>query len=406
MIRNGRLYLLGMAAGLAMFGAGASARSPGQPGHSWSASWLAAPAPPGRIGGETFDNVTLVETLRISAGGSRLRLRLSNEYGDAPLTIGTVNIARIGADGQVMAGTERAVTFSGEAGAVVPAGAPVVSDAMDLAVPDLARLKVSIYLPKATGSCTGHATAGEITLVSPPGDHGLAPFVAARTIDSRPFLTELDVETASPRRVVVAFGDSITDGYRSTAGAYRRWPDVLAGRLVARSPSRPVAVANAGISGNRLLADGFFPPMGQGALARLDRDLIALPGASDVILLEGINDIMGGGETPPSAREIIAGYRQVIARAHGRGIRVTLGTIMPNGGSAHFLPQGEAVRIAVNRWVRATREADGLIDFDHAMADPAHPDRLRADWQSGDWLHPNDAGYAAMARAAERALIR
>jgi lysophospholipase L1-like esterase len=249
-------------------------------------------------------------------------------------------------------------------------------------------------------------SGGQTVMVSPAGDYTARAFtsVADPSASYHAFLSAVDVERRVKGPVIVAFGDSITDGYRSTDNANRRWPDRLTERLEARSKGRPIAVVNAGIGGNRVLSDGFIAIFGKSALARFDRDVLAVPGASHLIILEGVNDL--GGPSPPSADDLIAGYRQLIARARDHGIKVYGATILPYEGAAYFKPQGEVVRQAVNQWIRTGGAFDGVIDFDALMRDPAHPSRMIAGLQSGDWLHPNDAGYRAMGDAVDLSLFR
>jgi lysophospholipase L1-like esterase len=379
----------------------------------WVGSWAASPAPPVVLAttgamampaNPSFDNQTLVQTVRLSAGGRRLRIRFSNEYGDAPLEIGAARAALVAADGTVVAGSERAVTFSGAPAATLPPHAPLVSDPVELAAAPLADVRISLYLPGRTGPCTCHILGGQLAEVSPPGDYTQQSFTPAATMLDRAFVTEVDVEAPRARPVVVAFGDSITDGYRSTPGANRRWPDRLAERLGAAR--KDAAVVNAGVGGNRILADGFFPSAGENALARFDRDVLSVPGATHLIVLEGVNDIGDAAADPPSAQALIAGYEQMIARAHAHGLKAIGATILPYEGAFYYRPQGEAVRQAVNQWIRASGAFDGVIDFDALMRDPAHPARLRPELQSGDWLHPNDAGYRAMGDAVPLGLFR
>jgi lysophospholipase L1-like esterase len=237
-----------------------------------------------------------------------------------------------------------------------------------------------------------------------PGDVTHAPPAAAKGAgDYRAFLTEVDVEAAAPSGpVIAAFGDSITDGYRSTDDANHRWPDRLAERL--NAAKQPFALANAAISGNRVLAEA-LPIFGQNALSRFDRDVLSVPGVTHVTVLEGVNDL-GMTKPTPAAAEIIAGYRQLIARAHGHGLKIIGGTILPYGGAAYFSPAGEVERQKINAWIRTAHEFDGVIDFDAAMRDPAKPERMKADLQSGDWLHPNDAGYRVMGDTVDLKLFR
>lgn len=378
---------------------------------AWIGSWGAAPAPPitaadadVRALTPRFEDQTLVQVVRLSAGGSRLRLRITNEYGEAPLTLGAIQVSLINPDGSE--GARRGVTFGDSPRVVIPAGAPALSDAVDLAAPPLARLRISLHV-SGRALCTCHVAGGERLQVSPPGDHTDRPFqsVAPTGASYRAFISAVEVDATSPGPVIVAFGDSITDGLASTIGTNRRWPDRLADRLAAR-PGPPAAVVNAGISGNRLLADGYRPAAGESALKRFDRDVLAVSGVTHLLLLEGVNDLGFGGAQPPDAAQLIFGYRQLIARAHAHGIRVIGGTILPYGRGVYFRSEGEAVRQAVNAWIRTSGAFDGVIDFDAAMRDPAAPSQLRADFHSGDWIHPNDAGYEAMAAAIDLDLLR
>jgi lysophospholipase L1-like esterase len=221
----------------------------------------------------------------------------------------------------------------------------------------------------------------------------------ASTATYRPYLTGVEVEAASAQPVIVAFGDSITDGAASTIDTNRRWPDVLAERLKGRA-----AVINAGISGNRVLIDGPASNAGESALTRFDRDVLAMPGVTHLIVLEGVNDI--AGRPYPTAAQVIAGYRQLIERAHAHGIKVYVGTILAFGGPGNHPVEPYKTREAINAWIRSNKDADGFIDFDAATRDPSDPLTMRAAWQSGDWLHPSDAGYRAMGEAVDLKLFR
>ncbi|MDB5416635.1 MAG: putative esterase [Phenylobacterium sp.] len=399
-----RLKLIICALALAM--AGSAAAAPGK----WVASWAAPPTPPLPVAPARFatwaspvlNNQTVVQRLRLSAGGARLRLRFTNEYGSKPLAIGRARVALIGADGKVVAGSARDLAFSGAPSAVARAHAPLLSDPVALPTRPLAMLQVSLYFPTQTEPCGCHSQGGETAEISPPGDFVGAAFTPASTTENRVFLSGVEVERAAAGPVIVAFGDSITDGYLSTVGANRRWPDRLAERLAAAGSN--AAVANTGIGGNRVLSDAVLPIFGQSALARFDRDVLGQSGATHLVVLEGVNDL--GTPPPPSAEALIAGYRQLIARAHAHGLKVIMGTVLPYKGAPYFRPDGEAVRQAVNGWIRTAHEADGVIDFDAAVRDPADPARLRAAFQSGDWLHPNDAGYRAMGEAVDLKLFR
>ena len=378
-------------------------------GH-WTGSWAASPAMPMAAqpnnparGTPTFNNQTVTQVIRLSAGGTRLRVRLSNEYGPKPLQVGAVRVALVGRDGAVVAGSERTVSFSGAGAATIPAGAPMLSDPVALATKPLAHLRVSLYLPADSNGCTCHSTGADLVSVATGDVTANPPPPAKGAGDYRAFLTEVDVETAAPIRPVIAtFGDSITDGYRSSDGTDHRWPDRLAERLDAAG--KPFAVVNTGISGNRVLAEQ-LPIFGQNALSRFDRDVLSVPGVTHVTVLEGVNDL-GMTKPTPSAAEIIAGYRQLIARAHAHGLKIIGATVLPYGGAVYFSAAGEAERQKINAWIRTGHAFDGVIDFDALIRDPARPDHMKADLQSGDWLHPNDAGYRLMGEAVDLKLFR
>jgi lysophospholipase L1-like esterase len=233
-------------------------------------------------------------------------------------------------------------------------------------------------------------------VVSPPtwAVNGAAPSTAARSSRG------VEVEPVGKAPVIIAFGDSITDGYGSTPGADRRWPDFLAERLAPAG----AAVVDEGISGNMVLTDSTMTSFGESALTRFDRDVLAQPGATHLVVLEGINDL--GLHPDMTAEALIAGYRQLIARGHSKGLKVIFGTLLPAKGARYFTDKGEAVRQAVNAWIRTSHEPDGVVDFEAAVRDPNDPARMRADFQVGDWLHPNDAGYRAMAAAVDLKLFR
>jgi lysophospholipase L1-like esterase len=355
-----------------------------------------------------------------SAGGTRVRIRISNTFGDVPLTIGGAHIARRAIAADVDSASGRTLTFQGRSSTIVPARAAVVSDPVELDVPALSDLAISLFLPESTAATTSHALAMQKSYVAADtGDFTSdARFPAAETINSWPFLTGVDVE-ASPNGVaVVAFGSSTIDGDGSTVDANRRWPDVLAERLQkAAVRGGEVGVLNQGIIGNRLLNDSprqmrdrFGEALGQAALTRFERDVLAQPGVRYVIIGLGVNDIAFPGVFAPptelvSARDIIAGYRQLIARAHRRGIRVIGTTITPFEGRDSHTPDKEIVRQAVNSWIRSSAEFDAVVDFDSVLRDPSHPARLLPAFDSGDHLHTNDAGYVAMASAVPLALF-
>lgn len=379
---------------------------------AWRVSWAASPEPPMPaglklpVGTPAFNNQTVVQVVRLSSGGGALRLRLTNEYGSKPLAIGHARIAVLDADGKPTSGSERDVTFGGAATALIPPHAPLLSDPVTAPLAPLAKLQISLYLPGETGQCTCHAIGLQKAMISPPGDFTGKDFTPAQVIEQHAFLSAVEVQGASggagSRVGIIAFGDSITDGYLSTVDTNRTWPDRLAERLV--KAGRAAAVANEGIGGNRVLSDGAIPIFGDSALTRFDRDVLSLPGATHMIVLEGVNDL--GGKPSPSADAIIAGYRQLVVRAHAHGLKAIFATILPYKGAAYFRPEGEAARTAINTWIRTNAEADGVIDFDKAVRDPADPAKMKAALQSGDWLHPNDAGYRAMGDAVDLKLFR
>jgi hypothetical protein len=303
-------------------------------------SWGAAPAPSNASAtinpyslAPTFKNQTLMQTVRLSAGGARLRTRLSNEYGTAPLNVGGARVTLLGSGGEPV-GEGVPLTFSGRATATLPPGAPMISDPVALPTRALAKSRMAIVLPEAVRLCTCHATGAQHVMISPPGGCTARAFpTPARAAAYRAFLTGVEVQTqAAP--VIVAYRDSITDGYRSTDDADRRWPARLAEWLLSTPGAQQAAVVNAGISGNRFLSDGAVIFMGQSALSRLDRDVLAVPGASHLIVLEGINDLGAGGAKPPRDEDLVAGCRQIIERAHAHGIKVIGATVLPYEGAA------------------------------------------------------------------------
>ena len=386
---------------------------------AWTRSWQAVPveisppapqpdssaAAPGPTPAPVLKNATFRTVLRLSAGGSTIRLRLSNELSPEALKIGAVHVALAGPTGAPLAGSDRIVTFAGAAAPTIPAGAPLVSDPVALNVAPLARLVVSIHVPGELRNLTVHSL-GVARTMQVPGDQTAAAVLTPGTSDTRRYLISgVDVAGGPAKATIVTFGDSITDGAVSTDDADRRWPDILAERLKA-SGRTGFAVANAGISGNRLLSTGAGPA----ALARLDRDVLSVPGVKYLVLLEGVNDIGSAtwtkGAHPPTADELIAAYRQIIARAHDHGVKVFGATVLPYKGAGYYAPEGDTVRQAVNRWIRQPGHFDGVIDFDRTVADKTDPLKMAAAYDSGDKLHPGDAGYRAMAEAVDLKLFR
>jgi len=391
---------------------------------AWTGTWgtavtgaATAPQP-----ATVFSDQTLRQIVHTSVAGRSLRVRLSNEYGTEPLVIGEARIARSAGGARLLAGTDRRLTFGGRSSFSVPPGAPALSDPVTLPVPALSDLVVSIHLPERTAAATVHGSAFQTNYIAAGNVTRSATLTGATTTTSWYFLSGISV--AAPRAAsVVAFGDSITDGAITTVDANHRWPDFLARRLRGQASLRDLGVLNKGIGGNRLLHDGntlpgtpfagIGPLFGDSALSRFDRDVLAQPGARSVIVLLGINDI--GQPTslaPPSeavtAEEMIFGYRQLIARAHERGLRILGATMTPFQDTVipgYYSEANEAKRAAVNRWIRTSGEYDGVVDFDRAVRDPAQPARMLPQYESGDHLHPNDAGMRAMADAIPLRLL-
>ncbi|MEO8675580.1 MAG: SGNH/GDSL hydrolase family protein [Casimicrobiaceae bacterium] len=382
-------------------GSAAFARDSSNAGH-WVATWSASPqagSAPAVLNGETIRQI-----VHVSIGGKRLRVRLSNAYGDGSLIIGAAHVALRSTGASIVAGTDRALTFNGSPGTTIPPGALAVSDPVNLKVPDLADLAVSLYIAGSAVAATEHALGLQTTYISAAGDFsGADDLPAAKTAQSFYFLTGVEVDASRQSVAIITLGDSITDGLHSSPDANKRWPNRLAERLRAQKSTRKVAVLNAGISGNRILHD----KTGTNALARLDRDVLVQSGARYLIVLEGINDIGFPGTV--SVAEIIAGHLQIIERAHAMGLKVYGGTLTPFKAflpGIYYTADGEAQRQAVNQWIRTSKAYDGVIDFDKAIRDPDDPSVIRAAYDSGDNLHPNDAGYKAMADAVNLSLFR
>ncbi|WP_416973781.1 SGNH/GDSL hydrolase family protein [Streptomyces sp. 4F14] len=372
----------------------------------WAGTWGTAPAPaaPDGISRTGFADRTVRMTAHTSVGGSEVRLRLSNAYGTSPLVLGrvTVGLAESSGSAAAVPGTLRAVTFGGAAGTRVAAGAQTVSDPLPYDVPAGADLLVSVYLPEPTGPATWHWLAQQTAHVSEPGDHTGAALPAAftRAETSWFFLTGVDVRGAGARGTVVALGDSQTDGSGSTLDGNGRWTDAFARRLAADPATRGTGVLNKGIGGNRVLRDGTEterPQRGTRALGRLDRDVLDQSGVCAAVLYEGINDL----QLAPfaSAEEVLTGLRTLAGRLRERGVTVVVGTLTPFKDSPFWTADAEARRAAVNAVLRTAPEFDAVADFDAAVRDPADPARVRGEFDSGDHIHLNDAGYRALAGA-------
>lgn len=378
----------------------------------WVATFGRAPAgPPQDVDTPIVTNQTLRLVVHTSVGGNRVRIRLSNEMGATAMYVGAASIARRQGGAQIVPGTDRPLTFSGASSITIPAGAPVLSDPVNLSFAALSDLVVSLYLPASTRLTTVHPNALQTIYISSIGNFsGAATFPIARTTWMWPFLTEVQVTGTGASVVVI--GDSITDGSRGTNDANNRWPDWLARRLQATPDSGNVnariGVVNRGISSNRLLTSTTPGSLaGRNGLERLDRDVLVTAGVRYLVVGLGINDIgYASSSAPMTAGTFIAGYRQLIARAHARGVAVIGATLMPFQGAGYYSLEKDATRQAINNWIRTGNEVDGVIDFDRAMADPSNPLRLNPAYDSGDRLHPNNFGYQAMGNAVPLDLFR
>ena len=387
----------------------------------WVGTWGAAMHVPSAGFGEEFpsqifefDNQTVRQIVRVSIGGDQVRVRLANTFGDVPLPIGAARLALRDGEERIDPASDRVLTFSGRPAITIPPGAVAVSDPVALTVPALSELAVSIYFPEPTTTTTVHAFAFQTNYVSPAGDFTAE---AAMPVEATPqtwvFLTGIDVTADESTGVIVALGDSITDGAISTPDTNQRWPDVLAERLAADPGHLSLAVVNAGIGGNRLLNNPLegFEFAGPNALARFERDVLGQPGVTHLIVFEGINDIgmpaiSGDPAEFVSADALITGLRQISDRAHGHDM-VTFGaTITPFAGAMYFTDEGEVIRQSVNEWIRTGGAFDAVLDFDEVVRDSQQPTRLRPAFDFGDHLHPNDAGFAAIGGSIDLALFR
>ena len=379
------------------------------PGQHWVSTWAVSPqTEESLLGGPvpatpTFGQQTLREIIHTSIGGTRVRVRLSNAFGTGSLLVGTASVGLHGQGAQLVDGSNRALTFGGRPSVTIPPGALVVSDPVDLSVPALGDLAVSLYLPNPTpgstihvlGSQTSYLAAGDQTAALDPGATSAWPMYY--------FLSGVEVTAPASVGAIVCLGDSITDGAYSTLDANHRWPNLLAQRLMKPGTNRQMGVINEGIGGNRLE----HTTMGPSLLSRFDSDVVAQAGVTHVILLAGINDIGFGAYYPDeivSADDIIAAYRQLIVRAHAANLKIIGGTLTPFVGAAipaYYSDDNEAKREAVNAFIRTSGEFDAVVDFEAAVSDASIPPRLLPQYDSGDHLHPNDAGYQAMASAVK-----
>lgn len=374
----------------------------------WITSWMASPQP---VWGKDFpfptnipaylQQQTFQQDVRLSIGGKRIRLVLSNEYGQQALHIGAIRVSSSEQPHQAIA-----VTFQGQRSVNIPAGAPMLSDPVDLPVTALSSLTISMYFPHKTALTTFHWDGRQTAWIAPGDQTKQAQPEHAEKTTARIVLSSVLVETTQPASTVVVLGDSITDGNTASLDANTRWPDFLSERLAPHN----VAVLNAGISGARLLSDR----MGVNALARFERDVLGQSHTQAVIILLGINDISWPGMAfdpqgkAPALAVLIQGYQQLISRAHSKGIRVIGATLLPFKGALNHTPfaayynaDKDQLRQQLNHWIRHSGSFDAVVDFEHLMADPQQPLQLNPIFDSGDHLHPGDAGNKAMADAVD-----
>ena len=398
----------GMVVACANGTAAATAAATAAPVDHWVTAWYSPPLPTTAVWScnqvRTFSHQSVRQVVRVEAAGNRVRLRLTNELGLEPLVFGEVHVALSSPNGVTEPGTDRTVTFGGESGATIPRGQALVSDPVELKVGRFQELAISVYYP------SGAAPAGHLAdlEISPSGNHaGESVWPQAGHAQSPGVVSGVEVDTAAPASVLVAFGDSITEGTCATEGTHRDYPEQLSVLLAAHRGGNPSwVIINSGISGNRLLHDGSGPR----ALDRFARDALDITGVRAILLLEGINDIgwafdPAGDGGPLAAADIIGAYRDLIRRAHARGLKIFLGTLAPYEGAKYSHPAGEKVREEVNAWIRKGHGFDGVVDFDAALRDPSSPLHYLGADQCGDDLHPNDSGYHAMAEAAFRRLF-
>jgi len=388
---------------------------PAPPPSSWVSSWGTSqqiPEPHNALPSEDLTDATLRQIVHLSIGGPALRVHLSNAFGTEALHLTSAHIARplSTSSPSIDPATDRAVTFAGNPYADIPPGAELISDPLDYPVASLSDLAISFHLQSPPALETGHP-GSRATSWYVHGNQVSAPtFTDPKHVDHWYNITEVDVQAPLGAATIVAVGDSITDGHGATTNGNDRWTDVLAARLQASSATRNIGVSNQGIGGNHLLIDG----LGPSALARFDRDVLAPSGVRWLIVFEGVNDLGGlarDGEVSTAEHaafvsRVIAAYQQIIARAHDHGVKVFGSPILPYKGAGYWSEEGEAVREAVNRWIRTPGHFDAVVDLDHAVADKADPQTMGAAYDSGDHLHLKDAGYKAMAEAVDLKLFR
>lgn len=402
-------------AGFALTGAAQAAD-----GGDWIGTWTASAQPawesdfPIGMGMPTnLWNQTIRQVARVSIGGDQVRIVISNEYGEYPLVVGAAHIALTDDEAAIQAGSGVALTFGGESSITLPPGAPAVSDPVDFDLPALSEVSVSLFFPEGAPTTTMHWDGHQTAYVVGGNQVAEADLNDPSSQTQRAFLTGIMVDADEGARAIVTFGDSITDGDGSTVDGNDRWPDTLAERL-AEAGGPPVAVLNQGISGAKILTDR----MGTNALARFERDVLNQPHADTVILMMGINDIgwpdtgLAMHDPMVTADDIIVGYKQLIERAHIDGLQIIGATLTPFGDAfagspfdGYYTPEKEAIRVAVNDFIRNSGAFDGVIDFDAVVVDPEKPGFIQAQFDKGDHLHPNPAGYDAMAESIDLQLL-
>ena len=401
-----RRFWLALAAVL-LLGVPSRSQTPAADAGYWVGTWAAAPVALKNASGTLADATTLREIVHTSRGGSRARVTLTNELGTDSLTISAAHLALRGEGSGILPGSDHPLTFSGQSSVTIPPGAVAVSDPISVKLPATGDAVVSLSLPaQQLHTITAHALALETNYATPGDESGAVNLPAATPLKQWRFLKSIEVSSEAGDGSIVTLGDSITDGTHSTPDTDRRWPDVLARRLQTSEAYRGLGVLNEGIGGNRILHDGAGP----NALARFDRDVLSQAGVRYLIILEGINDI--GRTTAPhtpedavTAGQVIGGLTQLIERAHTHGIKVYGATLTPFVGAGYSSPAAEVMRQAVNTWIRTSGRFDAVIDFDKVIRDSAVPDHFAAAFDSGDHLHPNDAGYKAMGESIDLTLF-
>lgn len=397
---------------LCSFGASYAAQAAAPPSGQWIGTWAASPeAQPNTTPVAGTDGTTFREIVHTSIGGNSVRVILTNEFGLEPLTVGAATIAISASGGAIELSAAKSLSFGGQTSVTLPAGTLIVSDPVELKLPAAADVAVSLFLPAQTISqSTVHSYALQTNYKAAGNVIDARTLPNPTQVSSWYFIKGVAVETdgkSAAGGVVVALGDSITDGAASKPNENGRWPDILARRIGADKTLSGMGVLNAGINGNRLLRDG---DGGESALRRFDRDVLAQAGVKYLIVLEGINDIGHIVSASPSdpadtAQSLIRALEQIAVRAHAHGIKVIGATIMPYENCKYASPEGEKMRMTINEWIRTTKNLDGVADFDRITRDPSHPTRFLPAYDSGDHLHPNEAGLRAMAEGVDLRLL-